>query len=107
MMIKSHYGMELPIQVLSREDQIRIFEEENKQLFPYWCWDYMDKNTHLMLLWIRKDICVDLIVRWSGSLKFVQDVCFKDAYKNTHEWNTAIKELLDDSDEVWVVFHAD
>lgn len=105
MMIQKHYGMALPIRVLSREDQIRIFEEENKELFPCWCWDYINKNTHLMLLWIQSQICVDLIVRWNGNLKFVQDVCFKDAYPNMRAWHMAVKELLDESDEVWVVFH--
>lgn len=99
--------MVLPIRVLSREDQIQIFEEENRDLFPCWCWDYINKNTHLMLLWIQSHICVDLVVRWDGELRFVQDICFKDAYKNQREWHTAIKELLDDSNEVWVVFHDD
>lgn len=104
-MVKKWYGMALPIRVLSREDQIRIFEEENKELFPYWCWDYMNKNTHLMLLWIQSHHCVDLIVRHKGDLKFVQDLKFKDAYTNQREWHMAIKQLLDESDEVYVVFH--
>jgi uncharacterized protein YPO0396 len=107
MMIQRHYGMALPIRVLSREDQIRIFEEQNKDLFPCWCWDYISKNTHLMLLWIRTDICVDLIVRWHGQLRFVQDIIFKDVYSNAREWHMAVKELLDDSDEVYIVFHDD
>lgn len=106
-MVKNWYGMTLPIRVLSREDQIRVFEEQNKDLFPCWCWDYINKNTHLMLLWIQPHHCVDLVVRWNGELKFVQEVCFKDAYQNQREWQMAIKEVLDQCTEVWVVFHGD
>lgn len=106
-MVKAWYGMALPIQVRTREEQIRHFEEENKELFPNWCWDYINKNTHLILLWMQSGTCVDLVVRHNGELKFVQDLKFKDTYPSDTAWHLAIKELLDASEEVYVVFHRD
>jgi hypothetical protein len=106
-MVKDWYGMELPIRILSREDQIQDFEDENAGLFPHWCWDYVSKNTHLMLLWMNPHICVDLIVRWDGALRFVQDIEFRSRYATPETWHYSIKKLLDNSDEVWVVFHED
>jgi hypothetical protein len=67
----------------------------------------MNKNTHLVLLWMQSGTCVDLIVRWNGELRFVQDLKFKDAYETPALWHLAIKQLLDESDEVYVVFHDD
>lgn len=107
MMIQKHYGMALPIRVLSREDQIRNFEEQTFGMVDKWCWDIMSKNTHLILLWMQSTTCVDLIVRFNGELRFVQDLCFKDAYPTDREWRLAVKQVLDHSAECWVVFHED
>lgn len=105
--VKNWYGMALPLRILSREEQIQRFEKENEGLFPQWCWEYISKTTHLMVLWMNPHRCVDLVVRWNGVLKLVQDVEFRSAYPTEYAWRTAIKRLIDNSDEVWVVFHLD
>ena len=100
-MIAKHYGMKLPIRVVSREDQIRkVFTNECS-------WGYLNKNAHLVLLWRESSVCVDLVVRWKGELELVQNVCFKDAYPSDTAWCLAIQDVLDQCTEVWVVHHED
>jgi len=104
-MVNEWYGTEMPVQVMSREDHIRQFEEQCAGLLASWSWDLMSKNTHLVLLWMNERSCVDLIVKHEGVLRFVQDLRFKEEYATPCLWHMAIKSLLDQSEEVWVVFH--
>jgi hypothetical protein len=106
-MINKWYGMKLDITVRTREEQIRCFEAETVGLVSQWCWDIISKNTHLVLLWMQSATCVDLIVRFNGELRFVQDICFKDAYETPALWHMAIKKIIDHCAEVYVVFHDD
>jgi hypothetical protein len=105
-LIKKWYGMELPITIRTRAQDISEFQKDHPEI-PAFCYDHIDQNMRLVLLWSRSNVCVDLIVRYDGRLRMVQDICFRDAYDSVLEFYRAIKELLDDATETWVVYHYD
>lgn len=98
-LVNAHYGMEMPITVVSRDEYavsqpcVGSFESAMERLL--WDWD------------IRTEPCLDLVV-WdatSESLQLVQAVCFMDAYPTHASWLCAVRTLLSRSASVWVVTH--
>lgn len=105
-LINDWYGMQLPITIRTRAQDISEFQTEHTEI-PAFCYPHIDHSMRLVLLWSNSNVCVDLVVRYDGRLRLVQDICFRDAYESVLAYHRAIKELLDDATEVWVVYHYD
>jgi len=104
--ITNWYGLPLPITIQTREQDIHRFQTENEYI-PSFCHAYINHNVRLVHLCTRPSRCVDLIVRYEGRLSLVQDICFKDTFSSISAQHMAIKCLLDNSHEVFVVYHQD
>ena len=108
-LIAEWYGLtEMPMQVLTREDEIAEFEAEHPEV-PSVLWEYVNHSVRLVRMWAKVDLCIEIVV-WcpeSQSHRLVQDICFKDAYPDVVEWYKAIAEIVrDPSRKVWVVRHS-
>lgn len=108
-LVKDWYGTDhLRLRVQRIEDEIADFETEHSEV-PSFLWRFVNHYTRIVHKWSRVDLCVELVVfdEDSQSHKLVQDVCFKDAYPNDVVWRTAIRDLIESSQRVWVVEHCE
>jgi hypothetical protein len=109
-LVSEHYGVpHMPMLVVKREDEITAYEAEHTEVSPL-LWDVVNHNMRLLREWARNaETCVDLVV-WceeSKSFRMVQDICFVDAYPDAAAWRKAVYELIENSEEVWVVRHSE
>jgi hypothetical protein len=107
-LVSENYGVpNMPMLVLKREDEIAAYEAEHTEVSPL-LWDVVNHNMRLVRMWARSDeTCVDLVV-WcetSHSFRMAQDICFVDAYADAAAWRRAVYDLIEGSEEVWVVTH--
>lgn len=107
--VREHYGVpNMPVIVLKRRDEIAVYEATHTEVDPR-LWEFVNHDLRLLREWACLQPCIDLIV-WHENTqewRFVQDICFKDAYPTEQEWHEAIYQLIKGREDMYIVLHLD
>jgi len=104
-MVSEWFGVrDLPMTILTKEAEIVKYEMEHPEVHPG-LWEWVDHDLRLVRMWSRVDMGIELVVFHCDQYKLVQDVCFRDAFRDAEEWREAVLNLIRTNPRVWVVDH--